>query len=240
MRQTQNTQKKDNRKSVFVIALLLLLVAVIGFGGYTLSKYVTKKSVKDSNAQVAKWGFTIEANNADKLFGKEYSNGSVVTEGTSDKLTVKATANTVAPGTSGSMTFTVKGTAEVRAQISFNVTVTNDISLVYTKDNADVTYAPVKWTLKKGTEVLNADNLTLEGVKNALEGQSAIYEAGAPEITNAYTLEWAWALEGDDVLDTYLGTNGTSGLPANCTFKSMVTTINFSFNISVTQLAENK
>ena len=240
MRQTQNASKKDNRKSILVIGLLLLLVAVIGFGGYTLSKYVTKKSAQDNNAQVAKWGFTVTAEN-NKLFGDKYSNGKIAA--TDDKLTVKADSagtNLVAPGTSGSMTFTVKGTAEVRAQISFNVTVTNDISLVYTKDNADVTYAPVKWTLKKGTEVLNADNLTLEGVKNALEGQSAIYEAGAPEITNAYTLEWAWALEGDDVLDTYLGTNGTSGLPADCTFKSMVTTINFSFDISVTQLAENK
>lgn len=54
MRQTQNASKKDNRKSILVIGLLLLLVAVIGFGGYTMSKYVTKKSVKDNKAQVAK------------------------------------------------------------------------------------------------------------------------------------------------------------------------------------------
>lgn len=53
MRQTQNASKKDNRKSILVIGLLLLLVAVIGFGGYTMSKYVTKKSVQGNTAQVA-------------------------------------------------------------------------------------------------------------------------------------------------------------------------------------------
>ena len=43
MRQT-NTRKKNNLRSMIIVALLLLLVAVIGFGGYTLSKYVSNKT----------------------------------------------------------------------------------------------------------------------------------------------------------------------------------------------------
>ena len=90
MRQTQNASKKDNRKSILVIGLLLLLVAVIGFGGYTLSKYVTKKS-ETGSASVAKWGYTVEAK-ADKLFGTKYTfetANSVVTDANA-KLTVAA------------------------------------------------------------------------------------------------------------------------------------------------------
>ena len=70
MKQTQKTEKKDNRKSILLIALLLLLVAIIGFGGYTLSKYITSKDTSGA-AQVAKWGFKIEADNKN-LFGSEY------------------------------------------------------------------------------------------------------------------------------------------------------------------------
>ncbi len=239
MRQTQNASKKDNRKSILVIGLLLLLVAVIGFGGYTMSKYVTKKSVKDNKAQVAKWGFTVTAEN-NKLFGDKYSNGKIAA--TDDKLTVKADSagtNLVAPGTTGSMTFNVTGTAEVKAQISFSLTVEHDVSLVYTKDGKDETYAPVKWTLKKGENVL-VNGLTLNKVKEALEAEDAktTYQAGAAQINDTYTLEWAWAFDGDDVLDTYLGTEGASELPAGCTKKSMDRTIGFTLGISVVQLPE--
>ncbi len=244
MRQTQNASKKDNRKSILVIGLLLLLVAVIGFGGYTMSKYVTKKSVTH-NATVAKWGFTINAN-ADGIFGKNYKydsdkRASVVTTDNTASLTVKASddANRVAPGTTGSMTFNVTGTAEVKAQISFSLTVEHDVSLVYTKDGKDETYAPVKWTLKKGENVL-VNGLTLNKVKEALEAEDAktTYQAGAAQINDTYTLEWAWAFDGDDVLDTYLGTEGASELPAGCTKKSMDRTIGFTLGISVVQLPQ--
>ena len=122
MRQTQNT-KKDNRKSIFVIALLLLLVAVIGFGGYTMSKYISSKQ-EEGKANVAKWGFTVSTDTT-KLFGKNYVAG-VVSNTTADAATLSAKAtgtyNVVAPGHSGSMTFTIAGSAEVKAQVKISVT----------------------------------------------------------------------------------------------------------------------
>ena len=126
MRQTQKTEKKDNRKSILLIALLLMLVAIIGFGGYTLSKYITSKK-SEGSAQVAKWGFTIQADNS-KLFGSEYKwneNAMASTTDGTGTLTVKAdadnTRNLVAPGTTGSMTFSVKGKAEVLAKVEMKV-----------------------------------------------------------------------------------------------------------------------
>ncbi|MDD7214244.1 MAG: hypothetical protein PUH90_02950, partial [Clostridia bacterium] len=135
MRQTQNAQKKDNRKSIFVIGLLLLLVAVIGFGGYTLSKYVTKKNASGS-ASVAKWGFTVSAD-ATNLLGKEYKyNGANSTVNGDQGITVKAKTsegNIVAPGTTGSMTFAIAGTAEVKAKVEIAFTANKDVVLEYKK-----------------------------------------------------------------------------------------------------------
>lgn len=255
MRQTK-TEKKDNRKSVLLIALLLLLVAIIGFGGYTLSKYITSKST-DSTARVAKWGFTVDADNS-KLFGDQYKwkdNASGSTTDGTGTLTVKADTagtNLVAPGTSGSMTFSVRGKAEVLAKVEMKVAEGyHDIALKLTKDGTDYTYNPVKWTLKKNTEDV-VTNGTLEAVVAALNGQYKVEEnhdtatiaAGTP-IDDEYTLSWAWAFEGtevpagveglnSDALDTLLG-QGTA-TEANGYTLTYVNTVKFELTISVTQL----
>ena len=254
MRETGNNQKKRNTRSIVIVGLLLLLVAVIGFGGYTLSKYVTKKSGNGS-ATVAKWGFTVDAD-ASELFGKQYKKGVIVEAGT-EGIDVSASTgndnNLVAPGTTGSMTFSVKGTAEVRAQIEINLNVTNDVVLKYTKDDtAGVDYAPVKWTLKlNGAPVKDAENVTLAKIATALN-KTGTYEPNATAINEEYELSWTWAFStGDenDALDTLLGmyvaddskakTEGTV-LGAN-TYKAVdgtVTTVAFTLDISITQLQQ--
>lgn len=265
MRQTQNTQKKDNRKSIFVIALLLLLVAVIGFGGYTLSKYVTKKS-ETGSASVAKWGYTIDVK-ASKLFGTDYKfvdTTSVVTDAGAG-VTVKSSDvnNRVAPGTTGHMTFEVKGTAEVLSQIKISIADTNfsDVVLKYTEGEGtdDVkTYAPVKWTLKKeGEATALVDGKTLTDVKVALaklykteEGKD-VSTAVNTAINDKYTLSWAWAFEtGENAgqkaenneLDTLLGMIANDPtVTANGNYKKAEgtsTEINFTLDISVVQLKQ--
>lgn len=255
MRQTQNTSKKDNRKSILVIGLLLLLVAVIGFGGYTLSKYVTKKSVT-GNATVAKWGFTVTAEN-NKLFGDKYSNGKIAA--TEDKLTVKADSagtNLVAPGLSGSMTFTVAGKAEVLAKVSVAMnaadgkTAIEDVVLNYKKGETAGTYSPVKWTLtRKSKGETAATALVNEGTLANVQTEIAkLYNANtaiATELNDEYTLSWAWAFENaanpdTDALDTLLGwtANGTD-IPTDYGFTveaGTCTNISFSIEISVTQV----
>lgn len=250
MRQTQNAQKKDNRKSIFVIGLLLLLVAVIGFGGYTLSKYVTKKNAS-GKASVAKWGFTVSAD-AKNLFGKEYkwdgTNSTVNAEG--DKVTVKANTsagNIVAPGTTGSMTFTIKGSAEVKAKVAINMTVTKDVVLKYTVGDATAAqeYKPVKWTLKKNSEnVVGAVGVDLATIKTKLDAV-ADYAAGSAAINDVYTIEWAWDFDAsgagtNDALDTLLGWKASNTVVPEGYGYAIVdegtnTTIGFTLNISITQ-----
>ena len=249
MRQT-NTRKKNNLRSMIIVALLLLLVAVIGFGGYTLSKYVSNKT-SGGTAQVAKWGYTVEAD-ATKLFGKNYkfdTTSSVVTDGKAD-LTVSSssTANLVAPGTSGFMTFSVKGAAEVLAKVDIEFTVENDIVLNYEKGGTAGTYKPVKWTLKKGDTTL-VDGKTLADVANELKDKYDItYEPNSDGINDVYTLSWAWDFGTADVttendhLDTLLGMLAKENtVTANGEYMVKTdtsTNIKFTLKISVTQLAK--
>ena len=250
MRETRNTQKKRNTRSIVIVGLLLLLVAVIGFGGYTLSKYVTKKSGNGS-ATVAKWGFTVDAD-ASGIFGEKYKfdteNGNSVV--TSDgSLTVSAASKTLAPGTTGSMTFSVKGSAEVLAQIEIKLTATSDVTLVYTQNGVDgnKTYNPVKWTLKKGETVVK-ENATLADIETALNTEPVKYQPNATAINDVYTLSWAWDFDEsgagtNDALDTLLGmyanntantTNGDYTVVADGT----KTTVAFTLEISITQLQQ--
>lgn len=254
MRQTQNAQKKDNRKSIFVIGLLLLLVAVIGFGGYTLSKYVTKKDAS-GKASVAKWGFTVTSD-ATNLFGANYefktgaTNSTVTKTNDATKLTVKASdenSQVVAPGTTGSMTFTIAGTAEVKAKVEIAFTAKKDVVLEYKKGGTAGTYNPVKWTLKKGENIL-VENSTLVAIADELN--KAVYDEtidpGA-SYTNAgtYTIEWVWAFDGTtanadaDKLDTLLGWKASdTDIPTDYGFTVEAgtnTTIDFALNISITQ-----
>lgn len=244
MRETRNTQKKRNTRSIVIVGLLLLLVAVIGFGGYTLSKYVTKKSGAGS-ATVAKWGFTVTSDDS-KIFGDKYKfeeGNSVVTS--DGNLTVNATSKVLAPGTTGSMTFSIKGSAEVLAQIEIKMTITSDVVLKYTKNGvAQDDYAPVKWTLKKGeTVMVNGD--TLDAVKTALN-KTEEYKPNGTTINEEYELSWAWDFSTDDAhdeLDTLLGmyanntantTNGDYAVVADGTN----TTVAFTLDISITQLQQ--
>lgn len=263
MRQTQNTQKNSNKKSVFIIALLLLLVAVIGFGGYTMSKYISSKS-DEGKASVAKWGFTVSAN-ADDLFGTDYAYNatdfvSKKTTSTSASLTVSAAtptsgtrSNLVAPGTTGSMTIKVNGKAEVKSQVVINLSNVKDVKLVYTKDGAQSSYTPVKWTLKKnGADVTGAVNVDLETLANKLNAETA-YDPNT-EVNDTYTLSWAWDFENgtgansiaqDDVLDTLLGriANGesiTTEGDYTIVAADTSTEISFDLSVSVTQLKGNE
>ncbi len=274
MRQTQNAQKKDNRKSIFVIGLLLLLVAVIGFGGYTLSKYVTEKK-ETGSASVAKWGFTVNSN-SENLFGPDYKydtskSNSVKNNTAGATLTVSAStptsgtrANLVAPGTTGSMTFEIGGTAEVKATVAVEMRDITDVVLKYKTTANEPTaleYNPVKWTLKKLNAtstyevVQNADgksleNVTLAEIATELNTYGATVDAnGTYAHAGSYTIEWVWAFDGTaanahaDKLDTLLGwiANGTN-IPDGYGFTVETgtnTSIGFTLNISVTQVKGN-
>ena len=257
----QKTERKNNKKTAVIVALLLALIALMCFGGYTFSKYVT--SGKGSGtASVAKWGYTASVDTS-KLFGEEYKYDAAKTastvDGTGANLTVKADStggNRVAPGTAGSMTFTVGGQAEVRALLSMGIDVHTykDVVLKIKKtgDTDYTEYHPVKWTLKKG-ETTVAENVTLKKIAETIhdEAINKMYVPNEKLDSTTYELSWAWVFEnnGETVLDlsinqvdTILGqmAAGVTGYtPAGYVIDTdnSSTELAFTFTIQVSQLA---
>ena len=263
----QKTERKNNKKTAVIVALLLALIALMCFGGYTFSKYVT--SGKGSGtANVAKWGYTASVDTT-KLFGEEYkydaAKAASTVDGTGANLTVKADTakrNLVAPGTTGSMTFKVGGKAEVRALLSMGIDVLTykDVVLkirkTQTPETAYTEYRPVKWTLKKNDGAVTttvAEKVTLAKVAEKIHEES-INKAYAPNeelTTTTYELSWAWVFEGTgsvldlsiDQLDTILGqmAAGVTGYtPAGYEIDAAnsSTKLVFDLTIQVTQLAQ--
>ena len=253
----QKSERKNNRKTTVIIALLLALIAILSFGGYTLSKYVTSGG-STGKAQVAKWGYTMEIDGSN-LFGKNYKfddKASKVTKDTTG-LTVKASGdyNVIAPGTTGSMTFTIGGQAEVKALIAMGIEPKKDVTLKMQKaGGGEIVYNPVKWTLKKNGDVLpGMEKTTLHDVAGAFHDMtsnpvSSVKKPGDVLEKTTYTLVWEWAYEGEpeypnitnDELDTIIGrcANDTSYASyGDWTIKEVCTEIDLLVVMQVTQLS---
>ena len=253
----QKSERKNNKKTTVIIALLLALIAILSFGGYTLSKYVTSGG-STGKAQVAKWGYTMEIDGS-KLFGKNYKfddKASKVTKDT-EGLTVKASGdyNVIAPGTTGSMTFKIGGQAEVKALIAMGINPIKDVTLEMQKaDGGKIVYNPVKWTLKKnGVEIPGMKNTTLHEVAGAFHDMihnsaSSVKKPGDVLEDTTYELIWSWAYEGDpefpnitnDELDTILGRCAKDASYASYgdwTIKEVCTEIELQLDMQVTQFA---
>ncbi len=254
----QKSERKNNRKTAVIVALLLALIALMCFGGYTFSKYVTHGN-GTGTANVAKWGYTVNVDTSG-IFGEKYkkeagNNFSTITTA-ENGLSVKAESagrNLVAPGTTGSMTFKVGGKAEVRSRLYMGITPNQDVVLKIKKgEEAEIVYNPVKWTLKKGgVAVTGAENVTLIEIANKLNHEpvsvGGTYEAGVELPETVYELSWAWAFEGTETftgitvneLDTILGqrANNAAFTYAGWTINEAITSIEFVLDIKVEQLA---
>ena len=258
----QKSERKNNRKTTVIIALLLALIAILSFGGYTLSKYVTSGR-STGKAQVAKWGYTLEIDGSN-LFGKNYKfddKASKVTKDTTG-LTVKASGdyNVIAPGTTGSMTFKIGGQAEVVALIAMGIDPQKDVTLKMQKPDGEkmkeIVYNPVKWTLKKnGNAIPGMQKTTLHAVAGAFHDMihnsaSSVKNPGDVLEDTTYELVWEWAFEGTgtfegvtaDELDTILGRRAKDASYASYgdwTIKEVCTEIKLQLDMQVTQLDRN-
>ncbi len=204
MQNRENAGK--NKKTVLTIAIALLLVLALALGGFTFAKYISQGSGSDS-ATVAKWGWTISAD-AGSFFGKKYAGQglSTVTEG-DENLSVKASgdSNVVAPGTTGSFTFSIDGNAEVASKITVALT-GKDIVLKATattgepsaSETTTYTYSPIKFSLQKDEEETEENqNLTFTQLRDKLAALSAEAVAAGETYEGAgeYTVTWEWAFD---------------------------------------------
>ncbi len=217
---------KKTKKVILGVCMVLMIALVCGMGAMTYSKYITTADKGTQQATAAKWGFVITAN-TDNLFGKNYtmaegaSSATVVTE---NGVAVKASSdgNVVAPGTSGSMTITVNGSAEVRAQLTISMTNMSDIFYD--------TYYPIQWTLKKGATTTTYTKL--EDLSTALN-ETLTIEAGSSGERNI-EISWAWAFDGqNDENDTTIGLLSKG---ETTTDKQHCETLKFDLAITVEQI----
>ena len=198
--------------------MAILAMATLTFARYTTSDNVNKQ------ATVAKWGYVVTVN-SDNLFGTKYGNPqnnyvTVKADGTS--IVSSGSSNVIAPGSKDSMTIQITGQAEVLSSLTFSLSGDSaDVVLTKTGDESNK-YRPIKWTLNDGSNDLVKD-ATLEQLKTALEGQSSASIRANTPVNKSYTLSWAWALEGNNEYDTYLGKiangNTITGYTANTTLK---------------------
>lgn len=193
----ENKKTNRNTRLIILAVILALVVLLMCIGGSTLARYITSKKANVNQATIAKWGFVVTVN-TENLFADNYKDGKKVASGT-EGVDVSATDVTIAPNTSGSMTISVNGSAEVLATL--NLKVGEKTSHVGIKGTAEgsVEYRPIKWDLldSENHSVLGEDNDgTLE---KALEAMNKYFTAHAIDpgttVNDSYTLTWTWALD---------------------------------------------
>lgn len=213
---------KIMKNKFFKIASLMIMLCLISTCaiGTTFAKYVTSDTATDS-ARVAKWGVRLTMQ-GDDLFDNQYATDSNAYAGS---LSVDASSDVVAPGTSGSTTFTITGSPEVavNVQIAFSgydivlpagtilnngpdgiANTTDDIVLV---DD----YLPVVFTLTqtKGYNDLAPQTPwsrtgSLEFIQGEIDNFTQNYDPNT--VLNAeFELSWEWDFNGNDDADTMLG-----------------------------------
>ena len=226
--QKKNENKKN--KKIVVVAVMALLLALVGIsGGETYAKYASSQTNNDK-ATVAKWGYVVSVDVAD-LFGESYSNhqNNLCTpklDDTGVNVNAKADdANVVAPGTTGSMTMSVNGDAEVLSMINTELTIA-DIHLEANDGNEDLVYYPIVWTLEVDASIDSTNFEFSAGVTKATyNGEFAntnlqadlakideFFEHVEPNKAVEYTLtlSWEWKFENNynggasDKVDTIL------------------------------------
>lgn len=244
---------KNNRKNLVFVAMVLLLGVVLFMGGSTYAKYITEKDVISEQATVAKWGYVITENTTN-FFGTDYTkaNGTTATVVADDGASVESstTSNVVAPGTSGSMTLSIIGQAEVLSKITFTVTGNNAAAnagaIQLTEANGgSVQYEPIKWTVTANdgnTAVLGTlpTNATLAQLETWLEGLNDDFATINPNtnININITISWAWAFEGNNNYDTMLGDLAAGKTSHYANAPVGTTTMYFNLKVAVEQIQD--
>lgn len=180
---------RKNRMMRLASALLILtMVTTCAISG-TFAKYTSEKTASDS-ARVAKWSFTVNGTDiatTDMTFDlfntvKDTKDGN--TEGD-----ISATDGTIiAPGTKGSFDIVLTNASEVTAEYKIDYTVTNANNI------------PVQFSTDGTNWEDSIDELDVTTPVTVAIG------ATAPTVT----VHWMWAFEGNDSVDTTLGTGGTA------------------------------
>lgn len=179
--------KNTKALKVVLVLALIAVIAIIALSG-TYARYVSTSTGTDK-ARVAHWKVNA-TNEVSNLFADSYTH--VVGK--------DGDTSVIAPGTSGTYTFSITGSVETDYKLKINATGTDDI-------NGAVTgYSPIKYTFQKNSETAKT-GLTFDALLseiNKIDDGTTTHTAGSLP-TDTYTIGWAWAIDGDDAKDTELG-----------------------------------
>lgn len=193
---------KKQKRTATIASMAALLAVVLGMGGQTFAKYITTETTKAQTATVAKWGLVTNLQADDQnIFLNAYDKDA------SDQTVVGLnSAKVVAPGTSGSYTYTVSGVAEVDAQVTFTFSAYTPVSLTAANNFG---YYPIVWTyqLNDGEEKRIGSTEADLVYKNTNGKETGFkvteqYEANG-QANISLTINWKWDFYTSDVNDGY-------------------------------------
>ena len=204
---------EKNKMMRTAAGLLVVTVATSGVLFGTFAKYITTNSGSDS-ARVAKFGVTIQVNDDMGLFKTSYDTGS---DDTSANTVVSAnTDRKIAPGTKGSMSFSITGKPEVATKLEAVVSNEKAVKLEaksgeqykqyrldagkFAEKECTVTmqkdYEPIKWYFGEQAITDNTQyNMTLDDLKTTLEKLTTVRNDPNVELNKTYHIGWKWDFE---------------------------------------------
>lgn len=184
---------KTRRSSMMVRLVAVLAVTMMFtmcFVGGTFAKYTSSATGTDS-AAVATWDIKVNGENitVSDIFVFELFQTITDSDLTSPEGDMNPVdGSIIAPGTSGKFDIVIKNDSQVNATyaIDFSVTNTDNIPVQFSVDG-------INWK----TDI------------NDLDVAGAAIDMGA---TTTVTVQWKWAFDGDDNIDTTLGKEHTATL----------------------------
>lgn len=253
---------KNKMMRIASVLLIVTILSTCALSG-TFAKYVTTAD-GTATARVAKWGVVISVEGGDAVFDTEYAKAANSTF-VDDNTVISANVDcVVAPGTASVEPFkaTLTGESEVAAQFKLAISDFSEICLpagTYTDyTHYDIAegygtfdlaedYYPVVLTLKASFPTMGY-NKTWTGSWADLEAGLNAVSAGhyhsddltvdvpaGVDLTGSFELSWAWAFDGNDKADTFLGVAANDpSIIADVQGASLVET--FTFTASATQI----
>lgn len=179
------------KNRLFILGIFTVMVALVSLSlvSGTWAKYTSSVSGSDS-ARVAKWEFTL---NSVAVTNSAVATPQNVTfdlfktikdtDGSAETDLSAIDGSIIAPGTQGSFDLVINNTSEVNATYSIDYTITNEDSI------------PVQFSV------------------DGTNWSSSLEDVAATPIahtngTKTITVQWKWAFDGNDNVDTLLGLDG--------------------------------
>ena len=189
-----NTRKRSSLMVRLVAVLAVTMMFTMCFVGGTFAKYTSSGTGTDT-ATVAKWSFKVGGTDiaTSDTFTFDLFNTIIKdSNGTDNETDMSPVDGTIiAPGTQGSFDLVLTNASPVTAQYAIDYTVTN---------NNDI---PVKFSVDGGTTWTN-------DLADVAASNDTILAVGSEKKT--ITVQWKWAFDENDTIDTDLGKVGTATL----------------------------